>query len=58
MNDNAAAPPRTRLEHHLDQLIWRLARIEGDMQDLRKALNAFRADLTIHQQQAPPDDCA
>ena len=58
MNDNAAATPRTRLEHHLDQLIWRLARIEGDLQDLRKALNAFRADLTLHQHAAPPDDCA
>lgn len=36
---------RTRLEHRLDQLIWQLAKIEGELTDLRKALNAFRADV-------------
>ena len=44
MHDDAPHVP-SRLEHRLDQLIWRLARIEGDMGDLRKALNAFRADI-------------
>lgn len=54
MNDNGT-PPRPRLEHHLDQLIWRLARIEGDLGDLRKALNAFRADLALRREGTPTD---
>ena len=57
MNDNTAPelPTRGRLERHLDQLIWRLARIEGDLGDLRKALNAFRSDLAIYRQETPQD---
>ena len=39
-----------RVEHRLDQLIWRLTRIEGDLGDLRKALNAFRADIVLLRQ--------
>ena len=46
MTDDPQPCTRTRLEHRLDQLIWRLAKIEGDLGDLRKALNAFRAEVT------------
>jgi hypothetical protein len=54
MSDDAPHVP-SRLEHRLDQLIWRLARIEGDLTDLRRALNAFRADIAPMRAQAQSD---
>lgn len=54
MPDDAQPDALARVEHRLDQLIWRLTRIEGDLADVRKALNAFRADVTLLRQRPAP----
>lgn len=53
MTDPVATADTTRpnrIEHRLDALIWRLAKIEGDLADLRRALNAFRTDVVLFRQ--------